>query len=169
MSLTIFVTRGKISSSNPCFGELMFLEGKTNFETGKYSEKDAAELTKAKELFTIENLIRSSFCGKFKIKDAGARWEIYNVNGEGTEQRACLAKKEAGPSLSHYLRIFAENMCVPYSSINGITEVIRSINDYQNKYFFLKPCFADNGKPGIELAMARDYGVSFDLEPKFDR
>lgn len=165
MSLTIFVTKKKIISSNPCFGELIFLEGKTNFETGKYTEKEIAEQNKAKELFTIETLLRYSFCGKFKIKDTEARWEIYNVNGEGTEQEVCcLAKKEAGPNLSHYLRIFAENMRVPYSSINGITEVIRSINDYQNKYFFLKPCFADNGKPGIELAMTHDYSVSFNLE-----
>lgn len=165
MSLTIFVTKEKISSSNPCLGELIFLEGKTNFETGKYTEKEIAEQIKAKELFNIETLLKFSFCGKFKIEDTEACWEIYNVNGEGTEQKVCcLAKTEAGPRLSHYLRIFAENIHIPYSSINGITEIIRSINGYQNKYFFLKPCFADNGKPGIELAMTHDYGVSFNLE-----
>ncbi len=164
MSLTIFVTRKSISSSNPCYGELIFLEGKTNFETGIYAEKEIAEQTKAKELFTIETLLRFSFCGKFKMEDTETCWEIYNVNEEGKEQKICgLAKKEASPSLSHYLRIFAVYMRVPYSPINEITEIIRSINSYQNKYFFLKPCFADNGKQGIELAMTQDYGVSFDL------
>ena len=164
MSSTIFVTKKKIISSNPCSGELIFLEGKTHFETGKYTEIETTEQTKAKELFTLETLLRFSFCGKFKIEDTEACWEIYNVNGEGTKQKnGNLAKTEPGPCLSHYLRIFAENMRVPYSTINEITEIIRYINGYQNKYFFLKPCFADNGKQGIELAMTQDYGVSFGL------
>ena len=145
----------------------MFLEGKVNFEAGKYTEMETAALNKVKQLDSLEKHLARNYCGKFQIEETESFWEIYLVNMDGTLQNwACIpkAKDDAGTPFFHYVRVFAESMRLPDSQTNEITEVVKYCNNNLSEYFFLKPCLADDGRQGIEIALTQEYSVNFNLE-----
>lgn len=168
--LVLIVTRNAVSSSNPYIGALMFSDGEVSFEVGKYTEKEAVDLNNAKELASLERSLTHHFCGKFEVKETESCWEVYGVNADDTMLKWYeLPKAKDGLRFIHYVRIFAEEIegmypPYPYDSIDKITQVVRECNDSLTEFFFLKPCYADDGKRGIEIAMTREYGVNFNLE-----
>ncbi len=142
----------------------MSLDGEVNFEAGKYTETEMIELKNVKQLASLEKYLARHYCGKFEIKETESCWEVYCVNADGTSQKwDNVIKREGGSRFVHYVRVFAESIRSPYGKTDEITEVIKHGNGNLSEYFFMKPCLADDGKQGIEIALTQEYNLLFNL------